>query len=80
MVVHGVGPPGVIFSKSRSARISQLPGSTWTGFSKSLATGCKADFSPLPIVEADGGSGPGPTLSVMFAEAGYDIAIYDPYV
>ncbi len=27
----------------------------------------------------DFGSGPGPTLSRMFAEAGYEIALYDPY-
>jgi 2-polyprenyl-3-methyl-5-hydroxy-6-metoxy-1,4-benzoquinol methylase len=33
----------------------------------------------VPARGLDFGSGPGPTLSVMFAEAGYDIAIYDPY-
>ena len=27
----------------------------------------------------DFGSGPGPTLSVMFAEAGYPMAVYDPH-
>jgi SAM-dependent methyltransferase len=27
----------------------------------------------------DFGSGPGPTLSVMFAESGHDVVIYDPY-
>jgi len=27
----------------------------------------------------DYGSGPGPTLSVMLVERGYDVAIYDPY-
>ncbi len=27
----------------------------------------------------DFGSGPGPTLSVMFEEAGHDVAIYDPF-
>jgi hypothetical protein len=27
----------------------------------------------------DYGSGPGPTLSVMLEEAGYDVALYDPY-
>ncbi len=27
----------------------------------------------------DFGSGPGPTLSRMFAEAGYEVALYDPY-
>ena len=27
----------------------------------------------------DFGSGPGPTLSVMFSEAGHDVTIYDPY-
>ncbi|MGF1547552.1 MAG: class I SAM-dependent methyltransferase [Thiotrichales bacterium] len=32
-----------------------------------------------PARGLDFGSGPGPTLSVMFAAAGYDMAIYDPY-
>ncbi|MDT8385765.1 MAG: class I SAM-dependent methyltransferase [Gammaproteobacteria bacterium] len=32
-----------------------------------------------PARGLDFGSGPGPTLSVMFAEAGYDMAIYDPF-
>ncbi|HSJ24833.1 MAG TPA: class I SAM-dependent methyltransferase [Longimicrobiales bacterium] len=27
----------------------------------------------------DYGSGPGPTLSLMLAEAGYDVALYDPF-
>ena len=33
---------------------------------------------PAPAQGLDFGSGPGPTLSVMFAEAGYDMVIYDP--
>ncbi|WP_275097996.1 class I SAM-dependent methyltransferase [Sedimenticola hydrogenitrophicus] len=32
-----------------------------------------------PARGLDFGSGPGPTLSLMFAEAGYDMAIYDPF-
>ncbi|MDF1579843.1 MAG: class I SAM-dependent methyltransferase [Desulfuromonadales bacterium] len=42
-------------------------------------------FEPLcervsvPARGLDFGSGPGPTLSLMFAETGYDMAIYDPY-
>lgn len=31
-----------------------------------------------PARGLDFGAGPGPTLSLMFAEAGYDMAIYDP--
>jgi len=34
---------------------------------------------PVPATGLDFGSGPGPTLSVMFEEAGYDMAIYDPF-
>lgn len=34
---------------------------------------------PPPAQGLDFGSGPGPTLSTMFAEAGYTMAIYDPY-
>jgi len=34
---------------------------------------------PVPARGLDFGSGPGPTLSLMFAEAGYDMALYDPY-
>jgi hypothetical protein len=34
---------------------------------------------PAPAKGLDFGSGPGPTLSLMFSEAGYDMAIYDPY-
>jgi len=33
----------------------------------------------VPAQGLDFGSGPGPTLSVMFEEAGYDMAIYDPF-
>lgn len=33
---------------------------------------------PVPAKGLDFGSGPGPALSLMFAEAGYDMAIYDP--
>jgi hypothetical protein len=33
---------------------------------------------PLPSQGLDFGSGPGPTLSRMFAEAGHDMEIYDP--
>jgi hypothetical protein len=42
-------------------------------------------FAPMsarvhaPARGLDFGSGPGPTLSRMFAEAGYDMAIYDPW-
>jgi hypothetical protein len=32
---------------------------------------------PAPAKGLDFGSGPGPTLSLMFEEAGYDMAIYD---
>ena len=32
-----------------------------------------------PACGLDYGSGPGPTLSVMLAERGYDMAIYDPF-
>jgi hypothetical protein len=34
---------------------------------------------PVLATGLDFGSGPGPTLSVMFEEAGYDMAIYDPF-
>jgi hypothetical protein len=34
---------------------------------------------PAPAQGLDFGSGPGPTLSLMFREAGYEMAIYDPY-
>ena len=34
---------------------------------------------PPPARGLDFGSGPGPTLSRMFVEAGYDMAVYDPY-
>jgi len=34
---------------------------------------------PPPARGLDFGSGPGPTLSVMLAEAGYSMAIYDPF-
>ena len=34
---------------------------------------------PAAASGLDFGSGPGPTLSVMFAEAGYPMAIYDPF-
>ncbi|WP_203434339.1 methyltransferase domain-containing protein [Nitrosococcus halophilus] len=32
-----------------------------------------------PARGLDFGSGPGPTLSLMFTEAGYGMAIYDPF-
>ncbi len=32
-----------------------------------------------PAAGLDFGSGPGPTLSLMFVERGYDMAIYDPF-
>ncbi len=34
---------------------------------------------PRNAIGLDFGSGPGPTLSVMFAEAGYSMRIYDPF-
>lgn len=34
---------------------------------------------PAPAKGLDFRSGPGPTLTLMFSEAGYDMAIYDPY-
>ncbi|MDT8388681.1 MAG: class I SAM-dependent methyltransferase [Thiogranum sp.] len=34
---------------------------------------------PAPASGLDFGSGPGPTLSLMFREAGYGMTIYDPY-
>lgn len=39
-------------------------------------------LAKLPTSECQGldfGSGPGPTLSVMFEEAGYSVALYDPF-
>jgi len=34
---------------------------------------------PVPASGLDFGAGPGPTLSVMLTERGYDMAIYDPF-
>lgn len=34
---------------------------------------------PAPARGLDFGSGPGPTLSLMLQEAGYDVALYDPW-
>lgn len=37
------------------------------------------DRLPVGAKGLDFGSGPGPTLAPMFAEAGFDMAIYDPF-
>lgn len=37
------------------------------------------DRLPVGAKGLDYGSGPGPTLALMFAEAGFDMAIYDPF-
>lgn len=36
-------------------------------------------MGPPPLKGLDFGSGPGPTLSVMLQESGYDMHLYDPY-
>ncbi|MCP4603193.1 MAG: class I SAM-dependent methyltransferase [Proteobacteria bacterium] len=51
------------------------------GYRKFLSRICDPITSKLPAGSRglDFGSGPGPTLSVMFEELGYPMAVYDPF-
>jgi hypothetical protein len=48
-------------------------------FLSRLAEPLTARLGAPPLRGLDFGSGPGPTLSVMMEERGYQIAVYDPY-
>ncbi|MGF1683024.1 class I SAM-dependent methyltransferase [Photobacterium minamisatsumaniensis] len=48
-------------------------------FLNRVAAPLMAHFGSTPLQGLDFGCGPGPTLSVMFEEAGHQMAVYDPY-
>ncbi|MGF1785407.1 class I SAM-dependent methyltransferase [Photobacterium swingsii] len=48
-------------------------------FLNRLAAPLMAKLPAPPLYGLDFGSGPGPTLSVMLSEMGYNMTIYDPY-
>ncbi|UXI01205.1 class I SAM-dependent methyltransferase [Photobacterium sp. TY1-4] len=48
-------------------------------FLNRLAEPLSERLGPAPLDGLDFGCGPGPTLSVMLAEMGHQMAIYDPY-
>jgi hypothetical protein len=48
-------------------------------FLRQLADPLTERLGPGPLKGLDFGSGPGPTLSVILAERGYTMSIYDPY-
>ncbi|OAN19190.1 2-polyprenyl-3-methyl-5-hydroxy-6-metoxy-1,4-benzoquinol methylase [Photobacterium jeanii] len=48
-------------------------------FLNRLAAPLAERLASPPLSGLDFGSGPGPTLSVMLSEIGYNVAIYDPY-
>lgn len=48
-------------------------------FLNRLATPLVTKLTAPPLYGLDFGSGPGPTLSIMLSEMGYNMTIYDPY-
>lgn len=51
----------------------------YLNFLNQLAEPLLERLDPPPLTGLDFGSGPGPTLSIMLAEQGYQMQIYDPY-
>lgn len=51
----------------------------YRGFLNQLAQPLLARLKPPPLKGLDFGSGPGPTLSIMLAEQGYTMRIYDHF-